>query len=40
MDIATIIGWLLSIGAVGLLIVDQDQIQIKLHQSLVIDKGT
>lgn len=27
MDIATIIGWLLSIGAVGLLIVDQDQIQ-------------
>ena len=27
MDIATIIGWLLSIGAVALLIVDQDQIQ-------------
>ena len=27
MDIATVIGWLLSIGAVALLIVDQDQIQ-------------
>ena len=27
MDIATIIGWLLSIGAVALLIIDQDQLQ-------------
>lgn len=27
MDIATIVGWLLSIGAVALLIVDQDQLQ-------------
>ena len=27
MDIATIIGWLISIGAVALLIVDQNQLE-------------